>query len=114
MRARLQFAVDRIQAVVHRLSPVPRLPDGAPAGPVRPCTKSGEVRDGQRLAVLQRNRGLHGDSSPGHIGIARGAGNRDAHGAVTRGEGGAERTDLDGGCERLVADAPVGIEAIVV
>src|SRR5581483_4189238 len=39
---------------------------------------------------------------------ARGAGERNAHGAATRGEGGSERADLDAGGERRVAQQRVG------
>ena len=58
----------------------------------------------QRFAVGEGRRVSDATGAPGDIGIARRARQRDANRAAARREGGAERTDLDAGRERFVAD----------
>ena len=62
----------------------------------------------QRLAVRERHRRIDGHGAPGDVGVARGARQRDANRAVTRGKRRAERADLDGRREWLVSDQCVG------
>src|SRR5262249_4004848 len=59
------------------------------------------------LAVLERHRclGRHGTSS--NVEVAWRPCDRDANRAVARGEGGAERPDLDTGRKQLIADEAV-------
>ena len=58
----------------------------------------------QGFAVRQRHRTIPCNGATGDIGAARRSRERDAHRAFARGEGRAERTDLDRGGERRVSD----------